>query len=67
MCWLVAQKVMYLEGCRHTRVGSLHPAGVCTETSVAGILRHFVYVISISMKESKAEWFLAFLFFLSSH
>ena len=70
MCWLVAKKVMYLEGSRHTRVGSLHPAGVCTETSGAGVLRHFVNVISISVKESKLSGFLlffSFFFFLSSH
>lgn len=43
----------------------LHPAGFVQKPEWSGVLRHFIYVISISMKESKAEWFLLFL--LSSH
>ena len=48
-CWLVAQKIMYLEGCGHTRVGSLHPAGVCTETAEELAFSGTWYMLSLSL------------------
>ena len=63
-CWLVVQKVMLSGGLR-THKGWLPPPswGLYRNCRGAGVLRHFVYVISISMKEAKAKWFLPFFFF----
>lgn len=51
-----------VSGGLQTHKGWLPPPswGLCRNRSGAGVLRHFIYVISISMKESKAEWFLLF-------